>query len=87
MVWSDLQQLSFFYTFRREGVRGFYKGLLPSLLRVTPATALTFVVYENMFHALKSFSDGAKSPTGAEDRTLVKLDESSTPPAQSSPKT
>ncbi|XP_013787487.1 mitochondrial folate transporter/carrier-like [Limulus polyphemus] len=35
-------------TWRFEGTRGFYKGLLPSLLRVTPATAITFVVYENV---------------------------------------
>ncbi|XP_046363036.1 mitochondrial folate transporter/carrier-like isoform X2 [Haliotis rufescens] len=34
--------------FKYEGVYGFYKGLAPSLLRVTPACAITFVVYENM---------------------------------------
>lgn len=39
-------------TFRGEGVRGFYKGLIPSVLRVTPACALTFVVYENVIHFL-----------------------------------
>ena len=37
---------------RFEGPRGFYKGLLPQLLRVTPATAITFVVYEKVFHHL-----------------------------------
>ena len=42
------------YCFRNEGLRGFYKGLLPSLLRVTPATAITFLVYENVSHALRS---------------------------------
>ncbi|CAL8094485.1 unnamed protein product [Calicophoron daubneyi] len=31
---------------RGEGVRGFYKGLVPNLLRVTPACAITFLVYE-----------------------------------------
>ena len=31
---------------RNEGVHGFYKGLLPSILRVTPATCVTMVVYE-----------------------------------------
>uniref|UniRef100_A0A1I8FZI2 Solute carrier family 25 member 32 n=2 Tax=Macrostomum lignano TaxID=282301 RepID=A0A1I8FZI2_9PLAT len=30
-----------------EGWRGFYKGLLPTLLRVTPACCITFVVYEH----------------------------------------
>jgi solute carrier family 25 folate transporter 32 len=36
------------FKFRYEGIRGFYKGMLPTLLRVTPATAITFVVYENI---------------------------------------
>ena len=31
-----------------EGARGFYKGMFPSLLRVTPATAITFAVYEKL---------------------------------------
>ncbi|XP_029179746.2 mitochondrial folate transporter/carrier-like isoform X2 [Acropora millepora] len=43
-------------TFRYEGVRGFYKGLVPSVLRVTPACALTFVVYENVVHFLMPVS-------------------------------
>lgn len=29
-----------------EGVYGFYKGLIPNLLRVTPSAAITFLVYE-----------------------------------------
>lgn len=33
---------------RREGVRGFYKGLGPNLLRVVPSSCVTFLVYENM---------------------------------------
>ena len=39
-------------TFLREGWRGFYKGLSPNLIRVMPATCITFVVYEKMSHAL-----------------------------------
>ncbi|KAL5014678.1 hypothetical protein ScPMuIL_008948 [Solemya velum] len=31
-----------------EGAKGFYKGLLPNLLRVTPACCITFVVYESI---------------------------------------
>ncbi|XP_062506558.1 solute carrier family 25 member 32-like [Corticium candelabrum] len=31
-----------------EGLSGFYKGLKPNLLRVTPACSITFVVYENV---------------------------------------
>ncbi|XP_025089459.1 mitochondrial folate transporter/carrier-like isoform X2 [Pomacea canaliculata] len=33
---------------RYEGWYGFYKGLLPCVLRVTPACAITFVVYEKI---------------------------------------
>lgn len=35
-------------TFRNEGFGGFYKGLTPNLIRVVPATAITFVTYENI---------------------------------------
>ncbi|KAL0110211.1 hypothetical protein PUN28_013687 [Cardiocondyla obscurior] len=41
-------------TWRYEGWRGFYKGLSANLIRVTPATVVTFVVYENMLHYLQS---------------------------------
>ncbi|XP_071556019.1 solute carrier family 25 member 32 [Temnothorax nylanderi] len=41
-------------TWRYEGWRGFYKGLSVNLTRVTPATVVTFVIYENMFHYLQS---------------------------------
>ncbi|KAI9741882.1 MAG: hypothetical protein M1834_000271 [Cirrosporium novae-zelandiae] len=33
---------------RIEGMRGFYKGLGPSLVRVLPSTWVTFLVYENV---------------------------------------
>lgn len=39
-------------TWSLEGPRGFYKGLTPNLLRVVPATMITFVVYENISHML-----------------------------------
>lgn len=32
---------------RREGVRGFWKGLGPNLVRVVPSSCVTFLVYEN----------------------------------------
>lgn len=36
---------------REEGWKGFYKGLGPSVVRVMPATWVTFLVYENVrFH-------------------------------------
>ena len=31
---------------RKEGLRGFYKGMGPNLLRVLPSTWVTFLVYE-----------------------------------------
>lgn len=39
-------------TWTYEGWRGFYKGLGTNLLRVTPATMITFVTYENLSHLL-----------------------------------
>jgi len=33
---------------REEGVRGFYRGLVPGVVRVMPATWVTFLVYENV---------------------------------------
>lgn len=43
-------------TWQNEGWRGFYKGLGTNLLRVVPATMLTFVVYENTSYYLISAS-------------------------------
>lgn len=33
---------------REEGLRGFYRGLVPGVVRVMPATWVTFLVYENV---------------------------------------
>ncbi|CAI9719492.1 folate transporter carrier-like isoform X2 [Octopus vulgaris] len=41
-------------TWRHEGVYGFYKGLVPNLVRVTPACCITFLVYETM---MSKFAD------------------------------
>lgn len=35
-------------TWRNEGAVGFYKGIVPNLIRVTPACCITFLVYENV---------------------------------------
>ncbi|XP_071854529.1 uncharacterized protein [Apostichopus japonicus] len=35
-----------------EGLPGFYKGMVPNLLRVTPACCITFLVYEKLSHYL-----------------------------------
>lgn len=50
---------------RYEGVKGFYKGILPTLLRVTPATAITFVVYENVSHYLTAQHDEQAEPASS----------------------
>ncbi|KAE8599435.1 hypothetical protein XENTR_v10017184 [Xenopus tropicalis] len=42
-------------TWRKEGVHGFYKGIVPNILRVTPACCITFVVYEKVSHFLLGF--------------------------------
>ncbi|XP_018398406.1 PREDICTED: mitochondrial folate transporter/carrier [Cyphomyrmex costatus] len=41
-------------TWRYESWHGFYKGLSVNLTRVTPATVITFVIYENVLHSLQS---------------------------------
>ncbi|GAB2279509.1 Folate transporter 1, chloroplastic [Dionaea muscipula] len=41
-------------TARFEGVRGFYKGIMPNLLKNVPASSITFIVYENVLKMLKS---------------------------------
>ncbi|XP_010546111.1 PREDICTED: calcium-binding mitochondrial carrier protein SCaMC-2-B isoform X2 [Tarenaya hassleriana] len=38
----------FMKTLRGEGLRGFYRGLLPNLLKVVPAASITYIVYEAM---------------------------------------
>jgi hypothetical protein len=34
--------------FRNEGLGGFFKGIIPNLVRVAPASAITFLVYEEI---------------------------------------
>lgn len=38
----------FWRTLKHEGVSGFYKGILPNLLKVVPAASITYLVYEAM---------------------------------------
>eukprot|EP00850_Spirogloea_muscicola_P022556 SM000301S11759 [mRNA] locus=s301:14049:17171:+ [translate_table: standard] len=38
----------FHQTWRHEGPTGFYKGLLPNMLKVAPAASITYIVYESM---------------------------------------
>lgn len=47
-------------TWRKEGTGGFYKGIAPNLIRVTPACCITFVVYENVSHFLLDLREKKK---------------------------
>ncbi|XP_020088507.1 calcium-binding mitochondrial carrier protein SCaMC-2-B-like [Ananas comosus] len=38
----------FWKTLQNEGFRGFYKGILPNLLKVVPSASITYLVYESM---------------------------------------
>lgn len=42
----------FWKTLKVEGFRGFYKGLVPNLLKVVPAASITYMVYESMKKSL-----------------------------------
>lgn len=35
-------------TWRQEGIIGFYKGIVPNVLRVLPGTCITFLIYEEL---------------------------------------
>ncbi|XP_021297878.1 calcium-binding mitochondrial carrier protein SCaMC-1-like isoform X1 [Herrania umbratica] len=39
-------------TFQHEGIRGFYKGLFPNMLKVVPSASITYLVYESMKRSL-----------------------------------
>ncbi|OKL56754.1 hypothetical protein UA08_07888 [Talaromyces atroroseus] len=51
-VWDATRQIGV-----QEGIRGFYKGLGPNLLRVLPSTWVVFLVYENTKTALYRFEE------------------------------
>jgi solute carrier family 25 citrate transporter 1 len=40
---------------RQEGVRSFYKGITPRVLRVAPGQAIVFAVYERVSKAIETF--------------------------------
>ncbi|KAI5924268.1 mitochondrial carrier domain-containing protein [Camillea tinctor] len=44
-------------TWAEEGWRGFYRGIVPGVVRVMPATWVTFLVYENMKFYLPQKTD------------------------------
>lgn len=39
---------------QREGLPGFYRGLVPNMLKVVPAVSITYLVYETVITALSN---------------------------------
>ena len=50
---------------QREGIGGFYKGLVPNVLRVMPQSALTFLVYESVMRLLSKQRQAAEAAAAA----------------------
>lgn len=57
-------------TWQREGLIGFYKGLVPSLMRVMPQSAITLMVYEGLVKVLEGRHDGSQ---GEQQQQLAAL--------------
>lgn len=56
-TWDVVRQV-----FRKEGVQGFYKGVVPNVVRVLPSTCVTFLVYENVkFYFPRMMEDDSSS--------------------------
>lgn len=45
--------MAFWLFCRFEGLRGFYKGITPNILKNVPASSITFIVYENVMKLLR----------------------------------
>jgi hypothetical protein len=41
---------------QHEGLLGFFKGCVPNVLKMAPAAAITFVVYEKVTYRIYIFS-------------------------------
>lgn len=41
--------------FVREGISGFYKGMVPNLMRTIPQSAITFLAYEKILASISSY--------------------------------
>jgi Mitochondrial carrier protein len=50
---------------RREGARAFYRGCVPYALRAAPASAVTFVVYEECMRLQRGRSGGGAAAAAA----------------------
>lgn len=45
---------TFLYIYQKEGIGGFFKGVIPNGIRVMPGAAITFLVYEEVTDLLSS---------------------------------
>ncbi|KAM2991767.1 hypothetical protein FF2_044081 [Malus domestica] len=52
LVQLGLQVVRTRRTFQHEGLRGFYKGIFPNLLKVVPSASITYMIYESMKKSL-----------------------------------
>lgn len=56
---------------RLNGLVGYYRGLSPNLMRVVPATAITFLVYEKTSHFLLQFRSEDTSTTSQDQPNAI----------------
>lgn len=47
---------------REEGVKSFYKGITPRVLRVAPGQAVVFAVYERVRVVMENWSTDIEDP-------------------------
>ena len=48
-IWDAIK-----WIYNWSGIRGFYYGLMPTIVRSFPSTAVLFVIYEEMFNLLNN---------------------------------
>ena len=51
---------------RQEGVRSFYKGITPRVLRVAPGQAVVFAVYERVRRVMETMQGSSEDLTYSE---------------------
>ena len=49
---------------KQEGVRSFYKGITPRVLRVAPGQAIVFAVYERVSHVVEAITPRVNEDDG-----------------------
>lgn len=49
---KDSMTILFRRIYEKEGIRGFYRGIVPNFMKVAPAVSISYVVYEKTRRAL-----------------------------------